>query len=332
MSRPVLLLSKYRSSSAAAIYLALSYRCLTDFGSRPPAPKANWLAVNSGREGRAGAEQVARAPMHRSGQLRSSVGTQTVPAAADSNEDLAYEPPPVDDDVDVAFLASQARRLATFRAESRLTDLVVCVGAERFACHRLHLCAASSFFRALFTSAMRDASSESITLEEIAPSVFGTVLEYVYTGHCTLTADDVVDVLAAADRLAVIELRERCTRFLQRNLTAQNALAAYDVASSLSITRLKESALRVALEQFDEVAASPSFVDVPADFLKQLFASDELRAAEECVFRALSAWYHHQLDERVDDASALLQLVRLPLCEPAFLEVCARARARAVWC
>jgi hypothetical protein len=201
------------------------------------------------------------------------------------------------------------------------------VGGERFACHKLHLCAASSFFHALLSSPMRDGITGSITIGDIEPSDFALVLSYVYTGQCPLTARNVVGVLAAADRLAVVELRTSCTHFLQRHLAVENLVGAHAIASALSLTRLGELVVGVALEQFESLRAHESFVEASAELLEQLFGSDELRAREEAVVEALGAWLAHAPSERRASAESLALLVRLPLCGLAFLEVRARARA-----
>jgi len=244
-------------------------------------------------------------------------GTQTVLDTSTADEPTHL---PVDDSVDRAFLANQARRIASCRARGQLTDFTVAVGGERFACHRLSLCAGSAFFRALFSSPMRDSSSDEIILEEVDANTFGDVLEYLSSGRCVLTPDNVVTILAAADRLAIVELRERCTRFLERNLTSDNAFAAYEVASSLSLARLKEAALRVTMEQFEVAGTLEAFTQCSAEFLEQLFCSDELRAREEQVVSALARWLAHAPEARTDAATHLLQYVRFSLCDLTFLE------------
>ncbi|KAJ1627182.1 BTB/POZ protein [Pavlovales sp. CCMP2436] len=215
----------------------------------------------------------------------SCAGTQTS-VCTDAADDGSRELTPIDDSVDLLYLAAQARRISNYQSQAMLTDVIVRVDGHSFPCHRLQLCASSAFFRALFASSMRDAGSD-VELLELEAATFSSVLAYIYSGQSTLTPHTVVAILAAADRLAIIELREHCTRFLQRNLTAENALGAHAVASTLSLARLRESALRVALEQFDEVRAQEGFVECSSDFLSRLYGSDELRAKEENVVDSL---------------------------------------------
>jgi len=223
------------------------------------------------------------------------------------------------DAIDVAFLANQARRANAFRRDGLFTDVTVRVGDACFPCHKVQLCAASDFFRALFASPMRDAATGDVVLEEMPADAVAEVLDFVASGACALTPANVVPVLAASDRLAVVELRERCSRYLQRHLCVDNAVGAFDLGHSLALPRLREAALRVALEQFEALALHESFLGAPLALVEPVLASDELRAREETVFEALSRWTAHDPDRRTAAATELLPLVRMPLCAPCFL-------------
>ena len=69
-----------------------------------------------------------------------------------------------------------------FRRDDPSTDVTLIAGGAEFRAHRDILAAHSDYFLHLFTSGMRETSSERITLHEVQADVFGHILDYFYTG------------------------------------------------------------------------------------------------------------------------------------------------------
>ena len=67
--------------------------------------------------------------------------------------------------------------------------------------HRCVLACKSSYFRAMFTSQMVEASKDVIVLESVSDSIARKLIWWCYTGHIEVTSDDIEDILDGAHML-----------------------------------------------------------------------------------------------------------------------------------
>lgn len=61
-------------------------------------------------------------------------------------------------------------------------DISIQVSTETFQAHQVVLAAGGQYFRAMFASAMYDIENRCITLHDVAPSTFQSLLTFIYTG------------------------------------------------------------------------------------------------------------------------------------------------------
>ncbi|CAO2184337.1 unnamed protein product [Urochloa humidicola] len=112
------------------------------------------------------------------------------------------------------------------------TDVSFIVKGETVQAHRAILAARSPVFKAELFGTMSDATSPSITLQDIEPEVFKAMLLFVYTDELpedeefgdSLT-DMMQHLLAAADRYALDRLKLMCARKLW-NIISVDAFAS----------------------------------------------------------------------------------------------------------
>lgn len=93
-------------------------------------------------------------------------------------------------------------------------DISIQVSTETFQAHQVVLAAGGQYFRAMFASAMYDIENRCITLHDVAPSTFQSLLTFIYTGEIDITWDNCQDVLAAADMFGITCVVTECTTFL----------------------------------------------------------------------------------------------------------------------
>ena len=114
--------------------------------------------------------------------------------------------------------AIHACGLDKLRRDDLFTDITLIVGGREFRAHRVILAARSDYFLHLFTSGMKETSSERITLHEVEANVFGHILDIVYTGDVSEAAsasfDVLNDVLIAADMWQIAGLEADVLRHL----------------------------------------------------------------------------------------------------------------------
>ncbi|CAL5005190.1 unnamed protein product [Urochloa decumbens] len=112
------------------------------------------------------------------------------------------------------------------------TDVSFIVKGETIQAHRAILAARSPVFQAELFGTMSDATSPSITLQDMEPEVFKAMLVFVYTDELPEDeefGDSVTDMmqhlLAAADRYALDRLKLMCARKLW-NIISVDAFAS----------------------------------------------------------------------------------------------------------
>lgn len=223
--------------------------------------------------------------------------------------------------------------LNAYRRNGILTDVVLRAGGRDFPCHRAALSAGSAYFRSLFGAGRHERCLAVVPVVQMSPEEPGTgptgraaaaalavVLDYVYGAGVRLRAEEeAAAVLALAERLGVVGLREVCARFLEGRLRAHNSLALRRVAAAFSLASLAERCGRVLRQAFSEVARHADFLELTPDEVAALLADPALGVArEEAVFEAAMRWVRHDAPARRGQLRRLLEHVRLPLLAPAY--------------
>jgi hypothetical protein len=80
------------------------------------------------------------------------------------------------------YSSEMLNRLNSLRSEKIFTDATVCVGQEEFLCHRNVLAASSPYFRAMFTSELREGKETLVSFNDISPWIMKRIIDYIYTG------------------------------------------------------------------------------------------------------------------------------------------------------
>ncbi|XP_047549983.1 kelch-like protein 35 isoform X1 [Lutra lutra] len=217
--------------------------------------------------------------------------------------------------------------LNAYRRSGTLTDVVLRAGGCDFPCHRAALSAGSAYFRSLFAAGQPERGLAVVPLAPVASetgpdaaAALAVVLDYVYGAGVRLRAEDeAAAVLALAERLGVVGLREACASFLEGRLRAANSLALRRVAAAFSLASLAERCGHVLRQAFVEVARHADFLELAPDEVAALLADPALGVArEEAVFEAAMRWVRHDAPARRGQLRRLLEHVRLPLLAPAY--------------
>lgn len=66
--------------------------------------------------------------------------------------------------------------------ESSFCDITLLIGIKRFHAHKNVLAASSPYFRAMFSSGMKEQGRNEIELHDVSSDVFNLVISFIYTG------------------------------------------------------------------------------------------------------------------------------------------------------
>ncbi|XP_008306159.1 kelch-like protein 40b [Cynoglossus semilaevis] len=203
----------------------------------------------------------------------------------------------------------------------KLVDCVLKIKDKEFPCHRLVLCACSSFFRSIFLSDLDESKKREIVLEDVEPGVMGLILKYLYTSKINVTEQNVQDIFAVANLYQIPSIFTVCVSFLQKRLSLSNCLAVFRLGLMLDCPRLAVSARNYACERFHLISRDEDFLQLLPSELAAILANDNLNVeTEEAVFEALMNWVSRDAANREKELPGLLDCVRLRLVNEIYLK------------
>jgi speckle-type POZ protein len=166
-------------------------------------------------------------------------------------------------------------RLQNSREENKQTDVSFVVDGEKFAAHRFILAAHSPVFEAELFGSMAESNIDCITINEMLPSVFKAMLDFMYNGtlpdddhessDSNVSDDEVSDekigddeeeisyisffqnLLVAADRYAVERLKYMCEHRLVNHISLNTVLSLLECAEKHDSSELKTDCLQFIL-------------------------------------------------------------------------------------
>ncbi|XP_037917054.1 kelch-like protein 10 isoform X2 [Hermetia illucens] len=203
------------------------------------------------------------------------------------------------------------------REQQELCDGVIRLkNGDRIKVHRAILSASSSYFKASFTynSASGEVNDAVINVD-VTRSIINSILDYVYTGKCEITWNNVEDLLAASDRYDVVGLVRLCCQFLLSELNPDNCIGIYLYAKHYFCTELERCALDFILTSFCDVARESEELDkIPVEELFAILNDEHLNVkSEETVFEVIRRWVEHDMRERSEHLPKLLTCVQFGL-------------------
>ncbi|XP_067466765.1 kelch-like protein 10 [Thunnus thynnus] len=193
--------------------------------------------------------------------------------------------------------------------EGKLCDVVVSVDNVEFKAHKIILCGCSSYFRNLFCSK----PSTVYSFSSVSPNIWSLILEYAYTGSLVVTEENVLELLAAANRFTIKGILKASSDFLEQKLCVKNCISTWMSADLHNCSDLSQKAYLYILHHFEEVAGfSMEFPQLSVQQLLDFIEKDELNVREEsAVFEAILRWIDHAPEERRGHIALLLSKVRL---------------------
>ena len=223
---------------------------------------------------------------------------------------------------DEDYNANMLERLNDFRLKGLFTDITLCVGSEEFPCHKNVLAVSSPYFQAMFTSDLKESRENKISFSAIPPWIMKLVIEYAYSGHIQITANNAQEMLAASCLLQYPSIVAKCEDFLKKQLHPSNCLGIEMFALLHSCTKLAHEANQYTQENFSSVIENDEFLELPLERLKAYISSDHIDVrTEETVLDCVIRWVKSDLAKREKHLPVLLEKVRLSVMEFSSLKV-----------
>ncbi|XP_044015086.1 speckle-type POZ protein-like [Aphidius gifuensis] len=131
--------------------------------------------------------------------------------------------------------------LPSYLENERFSDIILEVDGKEFKAHKMILSLKSPVFSAMFDhESMKESRDNRVVIKDIDADVVKQMLEYIYTGKTPSKINDCVhDLIGAADKYHIDDLREICENNLMEKLTVDNAVHTLIVADRYDAKELK---------------------------------------------------------------------------------------------
>ncbi|XP_043945581.1 kelch-like protein 20 isoform X1 [Protopterus annectens] len=209
--------------------------------------------------------------------------------------------------------------LNSLRLNNAFCDVILCCGGQEFPCHRIVLASFSSYFRAMFSTDLVESKQDRVAINGVESQMIGMLVNFAYTAQVVITKANVQALLAAANLLDIMAVREACCKFMERQMDEMNCLGIHCFAEAHSCVELQEKSMQYILQNFTVVCNQEEFLSLCVDKLTEIISSDDLNVPkEETVFEAVLLWLERE-KQRQQNFEKVLEHVRLPLISPYYI-------------
>jgi len=151
--------------------------------------------------------------------------------------------------------------MCSFLESGEFSDCIVRCGLYEYNCHKIILARRSPVFKAMFSNDMKENRESKVVINDLDQETVYEMLYYIYSGNVKNLKLKALNLLAAADKYAIGELKETCESHLQGNLTIENISDILIVAYLHNCLHLQRTALRFVTDNGEKVLKQTGFKD-----------------------------------------------------------------------
>lgn len=175
---------------------------------------------------------------------------------------------------------------------SKHSDVSFIVENTMIPAHKTILSARSPYFEKLFTANFTEAKQSEIKLQ-VPLDAFKLILRFIYTGHLSLTAlnvDQIIDICELADMYDLEALKETISEYLKAKLSLENCVDILKAASLHAMDGLNQACLAFIDGRSAELIKHDTFKTLSSTLLCTLLKRDTFYAPEIDIFVAVKDW------------------------------------------
>lgn len=181
--------------------------------------------------------------------------------------------------------------LNDLREQNILIDITIRISNFKYHAHKVVLSACSDYFRAMFNENMLEARNDSVTLYDISAKGFQLLLNYMYTSQLELNEENVEDVLEVAVYLQIDHVINKCSEFLEKNLSTENYVEIVKIAEIFAIEKLRTAVYKYICNNLSVIAELEHFSNFSFEHIESILKFDfPVDCTELDVLRFVLKW------------------------------------------
>lgn len=171
----------------------------------------------------------------------------------------------------------------------------------------------------MVTSGMSESSRDIIPLD-VDPELFRSILNYIYGKPIEVPSTSIVALLSLCNSYCMMGLRDRLAIILSQHLSIDNCCSILLAGDCYNCEILLDVAKQLLYNNFVVISKTEGFLELPANVMEYILQSDEILDCDELMlFDVLVRWVEYQPQEREASCGDLLQCIRFPLMNSAYL-------------
>lgn len=144
----------------------------------------------------------------------------------------------------------------------KFSDVRFVVNGGEFHAHKCILAASSDVFAAMFQHDNYETEPHVVEIKDISCNVFIEMLRFIYIGRVNEVDRIVKNLLAAADKYAIEDLKAFCEKNLGERITTDNAVDYLNLADLYNANNLKTRAINFIISHGKEMIDKPEFKSI----------------------------------------------------------------------
>ncbi|CAG8459712.1 8626_t:CDS:2, partial [Racocetra fulgida] len=164
-----------------------------------------------------------------------------------------------------------------------------------FYAHKGILASSSPVFEAMLTNGMRETFEDEIHLSQTNHSAFLALLTFIYTFKVNNTSlNNAENLLALADKFAIIPVREECLRYFRLEMNTENVWGIWAIAEKFSCAKTSTTCRDFVALNLDTLLDKQSTLCADPNILCLALENDEANVtSEEKIYELVVRWANY---------------------------------------
>ena len=141
----------------------------------------------------------------------------------------------------------------------KFSDVELLIDGKIIHAHKLLLSSKSEVFAAMFEHEMTENTENKVKIQDLSYEVSFEMLKYMYTGRIENLEKFGLDLLAAAEKYALYELKKKCQEQLCKKMDISNALECLQFGDKFKANCLTARAVQVIGSNFQQIVKTQKF-------------------------------------------------------------------------